>query len=196
MYENKSLDDVTEKLTDQVSDYLDAYLEEVKPQETLIDSSKMKRLEKMFEGIKEIMMVNDDYVQDEIKEAILDAKSIIEAKDKEINKLMLEKVQLGKKIKIDEAQQVLEEKISGSSPKLKAYLETTFKGASKEIIEEKFDEAVTAFENEEQTRRDQILSEASKVTPRTVVTEGLVTEQRVPTQMDAYVNMVKKSLKQ
>ncbi len=186
-----------EKLMEHISDYLDTYLNEVKPKEVIVNEAKLKRFEKMFEGLKEILIVNDDVIQTEVKEAILDAKDIIESKDKEINRLMLEKVELTNKIKNEEAQQVLMNKLNGSSPKLKAYLETTFKNASKDIIEEKFDEAVDAFEKDEQSRRDEILeNEVSGVKPKQVITENLVQDRSVtdPT-MDQYVNMIKKSMK-
>lgn len=186
------------KITEQISDYLDLYLEEVKPEKEMADVAKIKRLEKMFEAFKEILVINDDKIQEEIKEAVLDGAAIIEEKDKEINRLMLEKVELNKKLKLDEAQKVLEEKIKECSPKLKAYLETTFKNADKETIEEKFDEAVQAFETEESDRRQQLAEDAkegNKVQPKTVVTENLSEVRSAPTMMDMYANIIKKSIK-
>ena len=185
MYENKQNEDIT----DQISDYLDMYLESVKPEEAMIKEARLNKLEQTFEQLREVLVVNDEKVQSEVTEAILDAHQIIEEKDKEINRLMLEKVEMNQAIKLNEAkidervqaleaQHLLEEKMNGSSPKLRNYLELCFDGATKEEIEEKFDEAVMAFKTTEEEKRQAIIESHQDRDDDRVIPESIKTEER------------------
>lgn len=160
---------VDEKLVEGVSKYLDTYLEEQIPTKQLINEAKLNRLEKMFNQIKEITFINDDYVQTEIKEAILDANQIIKSKEDavkvketEIDRLMMEKVELKHQIEKIEASNLLSEKTKDMTPSMKAYVETVFKNADKKEIEERLNEAVNAFRTEEEAKKQQLLAESEK----------------------------------
>lgn len=191
------MDHKAEDLVEKVSDYLDTYLETIQPEEVIIKEEKLNRLEKSFEEMKKLVMINDDYIQDEVKEGIIDARNQMDEKDKEINRLMLEKVEMNKKLKKIESAQFLKDKVKDLSPRLRAYLETCFKDATQDYIEEKFDEAVKVFEEEESSNRE-LLSETvkSEVKPQVVVTEETEDEtQENDGIMESYVGMINKSIK-
>ena len=95
IYESKQ---APEKIVEAVSDFMETYLEEVMPKAAMINEARLNRLEKMYGTMKQLLVVNDEYVSTEVKEAVEDANSQIASKDKEIDKLMLEKVELKKKI--------------------------------------------------------------------------------------------------
>lgn len=204
--------DQNEEIVDKVSDYLDLYLEEVKPEETMVSESRLNQLENIYEQLREVLVVNDEKVQTEVKEAILEAHDIITEKDKEINKLMLEKVEMNQTIKLNEAkiedrveeletEKLLENKMSGCSPKLRAYLELCFEGASKEDIEGKFDEAVQAFKTTEEDKRQAIIEshkdrEDDRVIPEEVRTEEVFEDKSSEaTMMNAYAQITEKTNK-
>jgi len=211
LYESKENVDITEN----VSNYLDTYLETVKPESTMVNEERLNKLEQTFSQMKELLMVNEDYVQTEIKEAIIEAHEIIEEKEKEINKLMFEKIEANKKIKLTEAtinekveklesEILLENKIKGCSPKLQAYLELCFNDASKNEIEGKFDEAVEAFKETERTKREVIIENQKElgdnhINPEEVKTEGIF-ENKIEKSMeertiDNYASIIKKTSK-
>ncbi len=147
-------------MVDKLSAYLKTYLEEVTPTAKLADNAKIDRLEKMFESMKQLLFVNDDYVQTEIKEALEDAKSQIDEANKKVDALMFEKVALSEKLEDKKAKAVLEAKLAKSPVKIRAHCEATFKGASAAEIEEKFQTVVEAFEADEKERREQIVEES------------------------------------
>lgn len=205
LYESKQ---ISEKLVDGISDYLDVYLEKVMPQAQLVNEAKLERLENFYSSVREMALVNDEYVQTEIKEAILDAKNQIDAKDAEIDNMMLEKVELSKKLKTHEATMLLEDKCKDRSPKAVAYLKTFFCESTKEEIEEKFDEALAAFDKDEAKARHKLLEEAEskqKVhAPATLIREQKEEKLQVveesgdegeTRQINAYANLLKRSLK-
>jgi hypothetical protein len=205
MYENSSV----ENLVESVDGFLDTYLEEIKPKETLVNEARLHKLETMFDNMKSILTVNDNYIQEEVKEAIYDAHTIIEEKDNAIDKLMLEKVQLKRQIKNIkeetnneleryEAKKLLESKIENCSPKMSTYLKLCFKNASVNEIEEKIDEAVDAFKETEKEQRQLILenSQMGGVNPRQVKTEGLYEDKTTySNNMNMYVNLIEKTNK-
>lgn len=156
---------LTEKMATIVDGYLDTYLKDVMPESVTVDTAKLKRLDKFYESIKEMVLVDSDYIQTEVKEAILDAKSkideansIVEKKDKEIDTLMFEKIELKKQIEKIEANKLLSEKTKDMTPDLKAYVETSFANATTKEITEKLDEAVKAFKKKEDDKRKEIIS--------------------------------------
>ena len=193
---------VSDKIVEAVDGYIDEYIHEILPAPAVVNEAKLNRLEKMYNQMREIVMVNDDTFQTEIKEAILDAKKIIEEKETEIDGLMFEKIELKKKLNANEAAKLLENKTQSLTPRTKAYLETCFKDADVHEIEERFDEAVKAFKDEEAKRRTKIVSEsASKkkiidpVKSKEDVIKPIVEQQQSKPKaniMDAYAGTVSK----
>ncbi len=196
---------VNEKLAKSVSNYLDEYVKDVMPEKIVVNEAKLGRLEKFYEQLRELVMINDEKFQSEIKEAVLDAKGIIESKDKEIDKLMMEKAELKAKMSIKEAKTTLESKVKDLSPKMKLYLESFFKDADVKTIEGKFDEAVKAYKDEEGKARQKLVESASEKAKvqSPVIQEGevkpqgqtaVVTEAKDP-MLDIYAKSVAKTLR-
>lgn len=183
-------DKYTSMIEEKINDYLDVYLEEVAPDDKLVDKYKLNKLDSLYTEMKDLLIGTEVSLDEEIKEAILDANSIIESKDEEINELMQEKIELSKEIKLNEAKQLLESKIQNVNPRLKSYLKTRFKNATVNEIEETFEEAVSAFTQDEQVARQRIKqSVSSKVNPRKVLTEDVIDDrsQQTNSLMDRYV---------
>ena len=87
MYESNYSDNLVEK----VSDYLDVYLEEVLPEEKAVNMAKVARYDDVFTEMRKLLVVTDEFVNSEIKEAVEDAKQQLDEKTDSINELMLEK---------------------------------------------------------------------------------------------------------
>lgn len=198
-FESKKIND---QMVEAVSDYLDVYLEKVMPEKTLVNEAKLRRLERFHEQVREIAMVNDDFVQTEIREAVEDAASQIKGKEEEIDKLMLEKVELSNKIKKFEAKQLLSEKCKDLSPKLLAYVQTRFEDADSEEIEEQFNEAVKAFKIEETAKRKRLVEQAdtmAKIRNPKPINEDISNKkpliEEVDSNMSRYIHVLNKSNK-
>ena len=193
-----------EQLVDKLSMYLKTYLEEVSPTAGMVDAAKLERYTKMFESIKQLLFVNDDYVQTEIKEALEDAKAQIDESNKKVDALMFEKVALNEKLEDKKAKAVLEAKLAKSPAKMRAHCEATFKGASAEEIEEKFQTVIEAFEADEKERREQIIDESKTegVKPAVVIADAApapTVQKKIDESFDpavaSYVNTINRSYK-
>jgi len=151
-------DEVT---AEALSDFLDTFLKEKMPKAILLKEARLNKLESMYSKIREQLLVNDEYVQTEIKEAIEDAKETIEAKDQEINRLLVEKVEINKKLILKEAKEKLEVKTKDLSPKCKKFVEKIItEDIALEEIDAKVDEAVAAYKKAEKEEREQLINEA------------------------------------
>ena len=191
---------INEGLVNKISDYFDAYIKETVPTKNIIDESRIAKLESMYRNMRELLLVNDSYIQKEIKEAVNDAKKQLLEKDKSINQLMLEKVTLVKEAKSKESKELLDEKCKDMTPKMKAYIETSFKNADTKEIEERLDEAVKAFKEDETKVREKLVSKADqkrKITNPVITEENVITEnvEQIDPEMDQYANILNKSYK-
>jgi hypothetical protein len=131
-------------MVEKLDKYFDTYLEAVQPKEVVLDAAKLERLEKSIAAIKEILMISDDFVQGEVKQAVAEAKDMLDAKDAEINKLLIEMAEIRRSDKIKDAKTYLESRIEKASPKLRSFLEVTFKGATSKDEEGKKEESKVA----------------------------------------------------
>ena len=186
--------ELTEGIESKLSDYLDVYLEEVAPKDLIVAGDKLEKLEAFSESIKQLCNVNEISINEEVKEAFEDANEKLSAKDKEINALMIEKIEMSKKIEKIEATSLLETKCEDLSPKMAAYIKTRFADANAEKIEEEINEAIEAFTTEEAEEREKLREDAkSKVNPKAIITEDIEDETKPKSAMDKYVNRFGKS---
>ena len=126
-------------------------------------------------------------------------------KDKEIDSLMLEKVELKKKYKKLEAKIKLDEKTKDMTPDMKAYIETRFDDADSSEIEGQINEAITAFKKKEGNKRRKLVESAknkSKVKNPKIIKENtnVINEVEKPKETEdksilSYVNTINKSTK-
>ena len=189
---------------DALSKYLDTYLEEVIPASKIADTVKLTRLEEAFSKMKELLVINDDFVQTEIKEAIEDAKNIIDSKDGKINELMVEKIELKQKVNKHEAEQLLESKLIKFTPAKKAYIKNFFKDADAKEISARLDEAVKAYDKEDNMKREMLVEKNKKAA--TIIAKPFVKQEQInenvedkeedesDSMMDMYATKLTKSL--
>ena len=186
----------SEVLEENISDFLDTYLEEKLPAENIVESVKLKRLQDSMNEMKKILCVSDDYIQEEVKEAILEAKTELDNKDKTINKLMDEKIQLNKKQSLIEAKTLLESKTTGMDFKTKSYLEARFEDSSVDEINELFDDAKNAFKKSEAKRLDEARSKNPSIITEQITKPSAkqvnLNESSDPI-MDMYAGFINKS---
>lgn len=197
MYESN----YNENLIEKVSDYLDVYLEEVLPEEKAVNMAKVARYDEVFMEMRKLLVVTDEFVNSEIKEAVEDAKQQLDEKTDSINELMLEKIAMTKAIERLEAKALLREKTENMTAGEKAYITKFFENAAVTEINSKLNEAVRAYDNDMTRKKAKLLSKA-KVTDIPVIqeaveevilneNESVLSEDNM---MDGFVNQIQKSV--
>ncbi len=186
-----------EKAAAKVEEFMNSYIEEAMPTAQATDTAKLARLEDAMNQLREILAVNDDFVQTEVKEALFDANDQLEEKQVSINDLMVENMGLRKKIKKDEATSLLESIVADMKPAMAAFVEHYFDGVedAKTIFEKK-DEAIKAFEADEADETEFAIEESrgSQVVIPDDVEETVIEESvETPDFMDLYADKIKRS---
>lgn len=184
-----------EKVATTVGKFVEGMLEDVKPETAIVNEAKLKQYESSFDQLKKFMCLTEASINDDIQSAIKSADSEISSLKKEKDQLIAEKIELRNKLKKVEAIELLESKIKGLAPKKRAFLKQMFNESTVTEIEEKFEEAVTAFDVTEKDRRERLIesrkAKADKVTHSKPLTESIKND--ITDEMDIFVDIVNKT---
>lgn len=191
-YEAVQLDEVAQK----VFAYIDSVIVESIPEQTLVDKIRFEQLGESIEKIKGVLVFTEEYAKKEVQEAITEAKTQLDEKVKELDKVMVENVALKTKFEKIEAEKLLESKTKDLADTQKVYLVKLFENATSKEISEKFDEAVKAYEKELETKKQKLLDENKntgvEITIPKAVDNSVIEESN--DEMAMYTRLVEKSI--
>lgn len=164
---NKDAIEFKEQLTEQISQYLDLYLEDQLPKEEINEAVKNVQARKVLDKIKQVVAVDQTFIDETIKEAVQDGKETIDNLRRELNEAVKANIELSQSVKSTKANLILEQKTAGFSRDKKAFIMRTLAGKDPGVIEENFDYAMKMFEKDEDDQT-QLLSEEAKSKSRIV----------------------------
>lgn len=146
-------------LAEGVEKYLDYALEQHLPKKDLVSEQKYQVATKALDKITDYLKVNG--IIQESKEGIFkDYESQINAAKEKSEKLISENAKLNKKLKMKEAQIVLQEKLKDVTPAQAKYLRAKFaKAASPKVIQESIEDARKSFRKEQAAKRAKVQAE-------------------------------------
>lgn len=139
-----------ERLVEEVSNYLDLYIDKALPKEQISEAVENIRAAKQIQQIRQIVGITEEFVDGEIKEALVDGKNTIESLRKELNTVLKENADLSLKKNKAEAYILLEKKTAELPSAKKAFINKLLGNKSPEYIEENFSYVVDMFEKETQ----------------------------------------------
>jgi hypothetical protein len=139
-------------IINDVSTYLDAYVEEALPKAKIQEAVKNRRAQVVLEQIKEFLGVDTALAKKAVKGAIVDGKKQIDEANNKLEALQKEHSVLVEKFNQVASDLILEKKTAGLSDKKKDYVNRIMKGKSAEFIYENFDYALNLF-NKNETER-------------------------------------------
>jgi len=150
-----------EEMINNISTYLEAYIDETIPAEKINEAINNKKANVIVEQIREILGVDAALAQKSIKSAIIDGKRQIdeavqqlEAAQKELEVLREQREKLSSEL-------ILEKKTAGLSDKKKSYIQKVMNGKSAQFITENVDYALSLFDKTEGERLQQLRTEAT-----------------------------------
>jgi len=148
-------------LVDEISNYLDLYLDKVVPMKQISEACENTQAKKMIDDIKKIVAVDEGYITENIKEALEDGKNSIDTLRQELSEAVKANVQLHQIAKNANAALLLEKKTSAIADNKKEYVLRVLGDKSPDYIEENFDFVVEMFERDEKEDVD-LITEAAK----------------------------------
>lgn len=148
------------KLVESLSDYLDAYLEELVPAAEVKEAVRNKKAVKVLEGLRAHLAVDAALEKETIKDAILDGKTQIDEASKKLESVVLENKQLKDNLSKIQANLIIEQRTAGLEEQQKSYLKKVFANKTPEFINENFDYTLKLFDKKKNNRLESLKEEA------------------------------------
>ena len=148
------------QLIESISDYLDVYLEEKIPVESVQEAVKNTKAKKILEGLRSHLAVDSALEKDSIKEAVIDGHNQINEASKKLESVAEENAVLKEELDTAKAKLVLEQKTAGLDKRTKQYVNKVMRGKDAEFITENFDYSIKLFKKKESNRLETLKEEA------------------------------------
>lgn len=190
-----------ERIVEEVSNYMDLYLEKTVPTNQINEAIENIKAQKIVNQIRQLVGINEEFVNGEIKEALVDGKKTIDSLKKELNEAIEVNTELNHKFNQVQSTLLLEQKTKDLPESAKGYVTKLLKGKSTEYILENYQYVVEMFDKEiaeqEENARERVqrrIVEAVDV-PQT---ENLLEEEisvapvKVEAGVSGYLNEMKK----
>ena len=153
-YEGKLVADATSfqnRLVEEVSNYLDLYLDKTVPTAQINEAVTNIQAAAKLHQIRQLVGINEEFVDNEVKEALIDGKRTIDSLRNELNVALKENVDLAARANKAEVAILLEDKTVDMPMAKKTFVHKLLKNKTPEYIKENFDYVVEMFEKEAQT---------------------------------------------
>ena len=157
---NEEAGDFQTKLIDSISDYLDVYLEEKIPVESVQEAVKNTKAKKILEGLRSHLAVDSALEKESIKEAVMDGHNQINEASKKLESVAEENAVLKEELDTVKAGLILEQKTAGLDKRAKQYIDKVMKGRDSTFIAENFDYTLKLFKKKESSRLETLKEEA------------------------------------
>jgi hypothetical protein len=157
---NEEAENFQSQLIDSISDYLDVYLEEKIPVESVQEAVKNTKAKKILEGLRNHLAVDSALEKESIKEAVIDGHNQINEASKKLESVAEENAVLKEELDTVKAGLMLEQKTAGLDKKTKQYINKALKGKDAEFIAENFDYTLKLFKKKESDRLETLKEEA------------------------------------
>ena len=149
-----------DQLIESISDYLDVYLEEKIPAESVKEAVKNTKAKKILEGLRSHLAVDSALEKESIKEAVIDGHNQINEASKKLESVAKENTVLKEELNTAKAGLILEQKTAGLDKRTKQYINKVMKGKDEEFINENFDYTLKLFKKKESDRLETLKEEA------------------------------------
>tara|TARA_R110000868_G_scaffold40267_1_gene139147 strand:- start:815 stop:1789 length:975 start_codon:yes stop_codon:yes gene_type:complete len=143
-----------ERIVEEISNYLDLYLEKTVPTQQIAEAVENTRAIKQLDQIRQLVGINEEFVDGEVKEALVDGKKTIDSLRAELNTVIKENVELKHKANKAEAFIVLEQKTADMPSAKKNFINKLLSNKAPEYIKENFSYVVEMFEKDSQEQVD------------------------------------------
>jgi hypothetical protein len=167
-----------DSLVESVDEFLDLYIEKNLPKNQITEAAKNKYALKAIEEARKVLGVDDKYITNNIKEALVDGK-------RQMDKLVSENTELKKRTLINESKNVLDQKTANLPVELARFVRSRLDGKPASFIKENFKYVVDMFERQEKSQKRSALLNENKqqfIVDRTRVADEIIRESEIRTK--------------
>jgi hypothetical protein len=184
LYENalsKEANSFKNTVVENVSNYLELYLDKTIPVQQILEATQNTRSRKIVEEIKRLVSLDETFVNEHVKEALIDGKRQIDEANNKLNEANKQVQLLQEKAANTEKNLLLERKIANLPAPKKAYMHRVLAEKSASFIEENFEYVSEMYEKKEDENL-QTLKESTTPKTRGADVNKVVTESRKGTK--------------
>ena len=138
-----------ESLVDNISNYLDLYVEKSMPIEDIQEAVKNKHAVGILENLRSALSIDHALTSEQVRSAVIDGKKQIDEARDQTAKLQEENSILKDRVKKKNATLALEELTTGLPASKKRHMEKVLAGKTSEFIKENFQYTLDMFEKTE-----------------------------------------------
>jgi len=171
-----------------ISAYLESYLEETVPTNDIKDAVTNKKALEILGQIRSILGVDAALAKESVRDAIVDGKRQIDEASQKLEAVTKELAAAKAQLAARDAELTLEKKTVGLNPRKRDYIAKVMKGKSSSFITENIDYALSLFDKTEKERLQNIKDEAINESATTKV-DRPVEESAQPVVEEAVTHM-------
>ena len=160
-----------EQLVESINDYLELYIDKHIPSQQIEEAAKNTHLNKIVNEAKQILGIDERYVNNNMREAILDGKT-------QMDKLLKENTELRKNSLVEESRRLIADKTANLPVDMAKFVRARFANKSPEFIKENFKYVVDMYTHKEQSEKRSMLNEnrTSNIVDRKRVADEIIQE--------------------
>lgn len=167
-----------DRLVEEVSNYLDLYIDRTIPTEQISEAVNNIKAVKQLAQIRQIVGISEEFIDSEVKEALVDGKKTIDSLRAELNESLKENAQLNQRTNKAEASIILEKKTADMPSAKKQFVTKLLGNKSPDYIQENFSYVVAMFEKETQEEVDDIKESVKQQFTRTPRVDRQIIEEK------------------
>jgi len=167
-----------ESLVDNISNYLELYVDKAVPAQQIAEAVNNKRAKSVLKELRQVLAVDGMLAKDTVRDAIQDGKRQIDESSSQLDQIRTANKQLKENLERAQSELVLERKTVDLPEQKKKYVTRVLTGKSAEFILENFDYTVALFDKEDSSQRATLKSEAQTQRKRERKNVDVIVEQK------------------
>jgi len=176
-----------ESLIDNISNYLDLYIEKTVPVQDIQEAVKNKHAINVLENLRKSLSIDKIMATESVRAAVMDGKKQIDEAANKVKELEEENNVLKEHVAIKEAKLALEHLTEGMSTTKKRHMYKMLEGKPAKFINENFKYTLDMFEKTEQDKLTELKEQATsgkKISDRPVSGKRDVVQESVEKQIE------------
>jgi 3-methyladenine DNA glycosylase AlkC len=151
-------------MVEEISNYVELYIDKTVPARQIAEACENTRAKNILEEMKKLLSIDEEYINENIREALQDGKSTIGKLQRELNEAVKENVKLAKEMSFIKSDLILEKKTQHMAADKKNYVRKILADKSPDYITENFEYVIEMFERDDDVKTDLIVEEARRET--------------------------------
>jgi hypothetical protein len=157
---NEEAESFQKDLVENISNYLDVYLEEKVPSQSIAEAVKNTKAVKVLEGLRNHLAVDSALEKESIKEAVIDGKNQINEASGKLESVAKQNAVLKEELDQIKTNLFIEQKTANLDERSKNYMKKVLSEKTLEYVTENFDYTLKLFKKKESGRLETLKEEA------------------------------------